>query len=74
MENKRIQENTKNGKAYNHPTDVDWFEIIARLGEMYSFMTYEYCLNTKIRVLYAYWDWYVYLTNEKRVSFSMGMS
>lgn len=73
MENKRIQDNTKDGKAYNHPVGVDWFEIIARLGAMFPFMSHEYCLKTKIRVLYAYWDWCVYLTHEKSVYLQMGM-
>jgi hypothetical protein len=71
MESKAIREKLTDNKPINHPDDVDWFEIIARLGTTFPFLDEERILNTKVRILYAYWDWCVYFIQEENIKMQM---
>jgi poly(A) polymerase Pap1 len=73
MESKAIREKLKDNKPVNHPDEIDWFEIVARLGQMFPFFDSEKILNTKVRILYAYWDWCVYLIQEENLKTQMRM-
>jgi hypothetical protein len=71
MESKIVREKLMDNKPINHPDDIDWFEIIARLGEKFPFLDYETILNTKVKILYAYWDWCVYFIQEENFKLQM---
>lgn len=72
MQARNLVDNLVNNKPINHPTGVDWRELTCRITRMFGF-SHDAVLDMKIRVLYGYWEWCVYFTQEDALSLQMRM-